>query len=84
MIHKTIKTKIMNEKQMLQSAVNELRGLRKQNEIMKARLDMFDTMTAILHTDIARQNGDAMHPDIVYEIDKYLTNLEKEATNETN
>jgi hypothetical protein len=40
----------MNEQQLLQSALNEINSLRKQNELMAARLDVFDNMMRLFHT----------------------------------
>lgn len=59
------------ETQLLQEAVLEIKSLRKKNELMQARLDMFDTINAMLHTDIARQSL-GMSPDLVWNIEKFL------------
>lgn len=58
---------------MLQEAANEIRSLRRQNEIMSARLDVFDSMMAVLHTPIAVKSQ-GMSPDLVWKIEKYLQN----------
>lgn len=70
---KTIKnTEIMNEEiQTLKESVEEIKTLRSQNELMGARLDMFDTMTALLHTQVASRNQ-GMAPDLVYQIEKHI------------
>ena len=60
-----------DELQMLREAANEIKTLRRQNELMSARLEVFDSMMAVLHTDIARKNQ-GMSPDLVWEIEKYL------------
>lgn len=44
---------------------------------MKARLDMFDSINAILHTQVATQSQ-GMSPDLAWEIDKFITNEEKQ------
>lgn len=61
-----------NETQMLQTAAMEIRTLRNQNQLMRARLDMFDTLMTVLHTEPARGAGVGMSPDVVWEIEKYL------------
>lgn len=62
----------MDEKELLTRALSEIKGLRSRNEIMAARLDMFDAVMSALHGQPARQSGGLMHPDIVYEIEKHL------------
>jgi hypothetical protein len=69
----------MTEKQMLQEAVIELKSLRNQNQLMRARLDVFDSMMMVLRTEPARSGSGLMHPDVVYEIEKHL-----EAEKQTN
>lgn len=68
----------MNEEiQMLKKATAELKILRRQNELMRARLDMFDAMNAILHTQVATRN-EGMSEDIVWEIENYIVSKERE------
>lgn len=57
--------------QMLREAANEIKTLRRQNELMSARLDVFDSMMAVLHTPIAKKSQ-GMSPDLVWQIEKYL------------
>jgi len=38
----------MDEKELLQRALGEIKSLRKQNELMTARLDMFDAVMSAL------------------------------------
>lgn len=59
------------EIQMLQEASSEIKRLRRQNELMNARLEMFDTCIGLLNTKIA-SNDMAMTPDLVYKIDKHI------------
>lgn len=67
------------EQQMLASAVNEIKGLRRRNELMAARLETFDKCMLMLHTQLPHQ-GQGMSPDLVWEIEKYLsTPAEEEA-----
>ncbi len=60
-----------DELQMLRSAVNEIKDLRRRNELMSARLDVFDSMMAVLHTPIATKSQ-GMSPDLCWEIERYL------------
>lgn len=62
----------MNEKELLERALSEINSLRRQNELMRARLDMFDNVMSALHGQPARENNGLMSPDIAYEINKYL------------
>ena len=64
----------MNEKELLQRALSEIKGLRNRNELMAARLDMFDAVMSALHGKPAYNERGLMHPDIVYEIEKALAN----------
>ena len=64
----------MDNKELLQLASSEIKSLRRQNEIMSARLDMFDNMMCILYATPGRENGKGMmHPDVVFEIEKVLS-----------
>ena len=66
------------ETEMLKEAVFEIKSLRRQNELMKARLDMFDAINAILHTQVATRN-EGMSPDLVWKIEKYISSKENDA-----
>jgi hypothetical protein len=68
------------ETQMLREAATEIKTLRRQNEIMSARLDVFDSMMAVLHTPIATKSQ-GMSPDLVWEIEKYLDKQPQTVTN---
>lgn len=57
--------------QLLQEAAQEIKNLRSQNQLMSARLEMFDNMMAVLHTDVARKSQ-GMSPDLVWEIEKFI------------
>ncbi len=64
--------------QLLQEATIEIRSLRRQNELMRARLDMFDSVNAILHTQVATRN-EGMSPDLVFQIEKFISNEAKKS-----
>lgn len=65
------------ELQMLKEATFEIKSLRRQNELMRARLDMFDAMNAILHTQVASQSQ-GMSLDLVWKIEKFVAAKEAE------
>lgn len=56
---------------LLDDAVTEIKRLRQQNELMQVRLDMFDNIMTLLHTDVARR-GEGHSPDLLYDIEKFL------------
>lgn len=58
-------------------AVNEIESLRHQNQLMAARLEMFDKMFLLFNTTPAYQSNGAMHPDVVYELRKYIAVAEE-------
>ncbi len=63
-------------KQLLQEAANEIKQLRARNEVMAARLDMFDSMMALLHTDVSiKSRGQSV--DLVWEIEEHLKKEDK-------
>lgn len=59
------------ELELLKQAAAEIRTLRSQNQLMSARLDVFDSMMAVLHTDVARKSQ-GMSEDIAWKIDKFV------------
>lgn len=59
------------ENELLQEASNEIKSLRKQNELMGARLDMFDSMMLIFRTQ-PNYGSQGMSEDLVWKIDKHL------------
>lgn len=61
----------MDNKELLQRASSEIKGLRSQNKLMAARLDVFDSMM-LLFTSMPQRTGGGMAPDIVWEIDRAI------------
>ena len=59
------------EIELLERAKGEINGLRHKNEIMKARLDMFDSVMTIFHTEPQRTNQ-GISENIVFEIEKFI------------
>ena len=60
-----------DEIQLLKEAAAEIHSLRRRNDLMSARLEMFDSINAMLHTTIAH-NSVGMSPDIVWAIEKII------------
>lgn len=70
----------MDTKELLSRAQNEIAGLRRENEILRAKVEMIDLFACVLHTQAAQHGGGAMHPDILYELQKKLAEMsEREA-----
>lgn len=67
--------KIQGAKNLLIDANHEIKILRRQNELMNARLEMFDAMTQLLHTNPATKNC-GMSPDVVQSIEMFLRDIE--------
>lgn len=65
-----------HELDLLQSASYEIKVLRMENELMKARLEMFDTLMQLFHTEPANQSR-GVSPDLAYEIDRHVESLKK-------
>jgi len=59
------------EQELLQRAVTEINILRRQNELMSAKLEMFDKCVLLLHTS-PNYPSQGMSPDLVWEIQKSL------------
>lgn len=62
------------EIQLLKEASFEIKSLRRQNEIMSARLEMFDSINAILHTQVATKNQ-CYSPDVVCAIEEIILKM---------
>lgn len=64
------------EIELLTEAAFEIKALRRQNELMNARLQMFDAINTMLHTTVPTQ-GQGMSPDVVWAIEKFIENQPK-------
>lgn len=69
--------------QLLVSAQQEVVTLRRQNEILNAKVQMIDLFACVLHTTPARGSGVGMGEDVVWAINKLLTKWETEKSQET-
>ncbi len=56
----------------LRTASNAIKNLRRQNELMQARLNMFDDMNNIITMNQRSVNGQGMSTDFLYDIDKFI------------
>lgn len=65
------------EQQMLQEAANEIKSLRRQNELMATRLEVFDKCMLLFHTPPAYPLQ-VMSPDLLFQIEKYLAGQKTE------
>lgn len=64
------------EIELLKQAASEIKSLRRKNELMEARLDMFDTINMMLHSQPATRSV-GMSEDLVWTIEKFI--LSKDA-----
>lgn len=62
----------MGNKELLERASSEIKGLRAQNQLMSARLDVFDSIMLMFGSTPAYRGQGIMHPDIVHELDKAI------------
>lgn len=69
------------EIRLLKDASNEIKSLRSQNNLMAARLDMFDKCVLLLTANIQGRNQ-GMSPDLVWDIDNFVS--EKETVQSSN
>jgi len=56
---------------LLQRSANEIKALRNENQIMSARLGMFDNIMSLFNAS-KNQQGGMYAPDVVYEIEKEI------------
>lgn len=66
----------MENLELLQRAKTEIAALRKENQIMAARLGVFDDMMMMLKAAPIYPPYGSMSPDIIYEIDKAIVAAE--------
>jgi hypothetical protein len=59
------------EQELLQRAAAEITSLRRQNEIMSARLSTFDSMMVLFNTE-PRYPSQGMSEDVVWQINKFI------------
>lgn len=64
----------MNIPELLNDARHEIISLRRRNEILSAKVEVFDSLMCLLHTSPA-QHSQAMSPDVAWQIEKGLEEL---------
>lgn len=62
-------------KQLLEQARQEIIALRRQNEILSAKVEMVDLFACVLHTQPARHSV-SMGEDIAWKIERALEEME--------
>lgn len=63
----------MEDKELFQRAREEIRTLRRENEILDAKVSTFDAVMSALHGKPATRSQGAMHPDVLFELEKRLS-----------
>lgn len=66
---------MMDTKEIFERSRQEILNLRRENEILRAKVEMIDLFACVLHSEPARHGGGAMHPDIAYELGRALDQL---------
>jgi len=62
--------------QTLKEAEHEINSLRRRNEVLAAKVEVFDCMMQMLHTSPATRTQ-GMSPDVVYALAKQRDRLEQ-------
>ena len=65
------------EKSLLSQSIGEIKSLRRSNELMSARLQMFDDMMSVLHGQAGFRDRGGMSPDVVFDLEAALNKTEK-------
>lgn len=68
---------------LLKDAAHEIEMLRRQNNLMRTRLEMFDNMMLLFGTQPAYK-VEGMSPDVVFAIEKFIATKEPQLKNVTN
>lgn len=63
---------------LLEQAAHEIRSLRLTNEILGAKVEVFDSLMCLLHTKPAEHHQEASI-DITYELDKRALEIKRES-----
>lgn len=61
--------------ELLKRAQIEIRDLRHHNEVMSARLEMFDAVQRMLNSDLNHPSRGITHIDVLYELEKAADSL---------
>lgn len=68
------------EQSLLQKAVSEIRSLRATNQILSAKVGVFDSMMSVFNTRPANP-GYGMSEDVAWQIDKHLASIFEKPSN---
>lgn len=63
-------------KELLTSAVHEIQGLRRRNEILNAKVEVMELFACVLHTTPA-QHSQSMSPDVAWALQKKIDEIDK-------
>lgn len=70
-------------KHLLQDARGEILQIRRENEILRAKVEMIELFACLLHTQPAR-SSQGMAPDVAWAIQKKLDELQLEEAQKPN
>lgn len=65
----------------MREAQHEIQGLRRSNEVLSAKVEVFESMMCLLHTQPATRSMGAS-PDVVFALEKRILELEREKEHE--
>ena len=65
------------EQVLLTDAAAEIKMLRRQNEILGAKVEMIDFFAMVLHTKPAERT-ECASPDVVWQIERYLSEVKED------
>lgn len=67
----------MDTKELLQRSHMEIVGLRRANELLSAKIEVFELCSSMVQAEPPRRGYRAMHPDIAHELQQRLDEIEK-------
>jgi hypothetical protein len=62
----------MEVKELLERSLHEITALRHANEILQAKVEVFEACAAMVQAEPSRRGYGAMHPDIAFELRQKL------------
>ena len=61
---------------MIRHAVNDIRNLKHENEVLRAKVEMIDLFAEVFRTE-PRNRSCIMAPDVVWELERHLKSAEE-------